>query len=104
MQIVTSFLMRRCTFLRAIKYFDSMISLFSEKVDERATLALYDLLEELNLPEGTTLSINNIPPAESGILFEGGRPVDISLANCFTMQDVVRELLQLLAKHGWPVD
>lgn len=40
---------------------------------------------------------NNLKDAKSGVLREGGKAVDISLANCYTLADVVRELVGLVA-------
>lgn len=77
-----------------------MISLFAEKENEQATLALYKTLKDINLPDNLGIAINNIKGAESGILREDGKVVDISLANCYTLEDVVRELVRLLAEQG----
>ena len=75
-----------------------MISLFAEKENEQATLALYRILESIELPEDVGITINNMRDAKSGVLLEDGRAVDISLANCYTLEDVVRELVGLVAK------
>lgn len=45
------------------------------------------------------ITINNLKGAESGVLRKDGKVVDISLANCYTLEDVVRELVFLLAKQ-----
>ena len=74
-----------------------MISLFVEKENEQATLALYRILESIDLPEDVGVTINNMRDAKSGILREDGKVVDISLANCYTLEDVVRELVGLVA-------
>lgn len=74
-----------------------MISLFAEKDNEQATLALYEILEGIGLPDNVSIAINNTRDAESGVLREDGKVVDISLANCYTMEDVVRELVGLVA-------
>ena len=75
-----------------------MISLFVEKENEQATLALYRILESIDLPDDAGITINNMRDAKSGILREDGKAVDISLANCYTLEDVVRELVGLVAK------
>ncbi|MCB0566387.1 MAG: hypothetical protein KDD01_18615 [Phaeodactylibacter sp.] len=75
-----------------------MISLFVEKENEQATLALYRILESIDLPEDVGVTINNMRDAKSGVLREDGKVVDISLANCYTLEDVVRELVGLVAK------
>ena len=74
-----------------------MVSVFVEKNNEKATLALYEVLDQLGLPEDVNLTINNLEGAESGILRENGKIVDISLANCFSLEDVVRELVEAFA-------
>lgn len=74
-----------------------MISLFAEKDNEQATLALYEILESIGLPDNVSIAINNTLDAESGVLREDGKVVDISLANCYTLEDVVRELVGLVA-------
>ena len=76
-----------------------MISLFVEKENEQATLALYRILESIDLPEDVGVTINNMRDAKSGILREDGKVVDISLANCYTLEDVVRELVGLVARQ-----
>ena len=75
-----------------------MICLFVEKENEQATLALYRILESIDLPEDVGVTINNMRDAKSGVLREDGKVVDISLANCYTLEDVVRELVGLVAK------
>ena len=44
-----------------------MISLFAEKENEQATLALYKILEGIGLPENVSIAINNTRDAESGV-------------------------------------
>lgn len=73
-----------------------MISLFVDKESDAATMQLYETLEQLDLPEDVHITINNLEGAESGVLREAGRVVDISLANCYSLEDVVRELIQLM--------
>lgn len=73
-----------------------MVSIFVEKENEQATLALYKTLEKIDLPAEINLTINNMEAAESGILRKEGNVVDISLANCYNLEDVVRELVSLL--------
>jgi hypothetical protein len=75
-----------------------MISLFVDKQSDEATMQLYQLLEAFALPQDVNLTINNIPGGRSGILVEDGRVVDIYLANCYTVEDVVRELIVLIAR------
>lgn len=75
-----------------------MISLFVDKQTDEATMKLYQLLDAFALPQDVNLTINNIPGGRSGILIEDGRVVDISLANCYTVEDVVRELIALIAR------
>lgn len=79
----------------------SGISAFADKRTEQATLRMCDLLEEIERPEGVRLTVNNLSNAESGVLrAEDDNPVtDISLAHCFTMEDVVRELIKLVAEQ-----
>jgi hypothetical protein len=40
--------------------------------------------------------------AQSGLLFEDGKLVDISLANCYTLEDMIRELIQLIGEYAVP--
>jgi len=75
-----------------------MISLFAEKENEVTTMDLYKVLSAFALPQEVRLSINNTQGGRSGILVEDGRVVDISLANCYTVEDVVRELIALIAR------
>lgn len=75
-----------------------MISLYVDKKSDRATQALHDLLERFQLPADVNLTINNLPEAESGVLRQSGRVVDISLAHCYTMEDVIRELIVVLSR------
>ena len=76
-----------------------MISLFVEKENEQATLALYRILESIDLPEDVGVTINNMRDAKSGGVREDDKVVDISLANCYTLEDVVRELVGLVARQ-----
>lgn len=73
-----------------------MISLFVDKQSDEATMPLYEALKKLDLPEEVNISINNLEHVESGMLRKEGRVVDISLANCYSMEDVVRELVRLM--------
>ena len=77
-----------------------MISLFADKNTDEATMQLYDVLEQFKLPEDVNVTINNLPNAESGLLFQEGKLVDISLANCYNMEDVVVSLIQLLSDYA----
>lgn len=77
-----------------------MVSIFVEKKNEETTLALSKTLEELDLPADVNLTINNIEKAESGILRKDGKVVDISLANCYTLEDVVQALVSLLVSES----
>ena len=77
-----------------------MISLFVDKNTDEATMQLYDILGQFNLPEDVNVTINNLPNAESGVLFQEGTLIDISLANCFKMEDVVVSLIQLLSDYA----
>ena len=74
-----------------------MISVFVNKETDEATMRLYHILDAYKLPDNVNITINNLKNAESGVLREDGKVVDISLANCYTMEDVVRELVGLLA-------
>ena len=74
-----------------------MISVFVNKETDEATMKLYHILDGLNLPDNVNITINNLKDAESGVLREDGKVVDISLANCYTLEDVVRELVGLVA-------
>ena len=73
-----------------------MISLYAEKETEQATLALYQQLEQIDFPEGLGITINNLAEAESGILRKEGKVIDISLAQCYTLQDALREMARLI--------
>ena len=42
-----------------------MISLFAEKENEQATLALYEILESIELPDNVGISINNTRDAKA---------------------------------------
>ena len=75
-----------------------MISVFVNKETDEATMKLYHILDGLNLPDNVNITINNLKDAESSVLREDGKVVDISLANCYTLEDVVRELVGLVAK------
>ena len=75
-----------------------MISVFVNKETDEATMKLYRILDGLNLPDNVNITINNLKDAESGVLREDGKVVDVSLANCYTLEDVVRELVGLVAK------
>jgi hypothetical protein len=79
----------------------SNISAFVDKETEQATQKLADLLRNIDRPDYVWLTINNLSDAESGVLRdERNAPViDISLAHCFTMEDVVRELIKLVAEQ-----
>ncbi|MCO6489602.1 MAG: hypothetical protein J5I98_14350 [Phaeodactylibacter sp.] len=76
-----------------------MISVFVNKETDEATMKLYHILDGLNLPDNVNITINNLKGAKSGILREDGKVVDISLANCYTLEDVVRELVGLVAEQ-----
>ena len=77
------------------------ISAFANKETEQATLEICNLLKQIELPEGVQLTVNNLRNAESGVLRirKGKKTVDISLAHCFTMEDVIRELIGLVAAN-----
>ncbi|MCB9304333.1 MAG: hypothetical protein H6566_27165 [Lewinellaceae bacterium] len=75
-----------------------MISVFVNKETDDATMAFYEILKNLELPEHIGISINNTKEAQSGILRKEGKVVDISLANCYSLEDVVRELVRLVAE------
>ena len=77
------------------------ISAFANKETEQVTLEMCNLLKQIELPEGVQLTVNNLSNAESGVLHtrKGKKIVDISLAHCFTMEDVVRELIGLVAAN-----
>ena len=76
-----------------------MISVFVNKETDEATMKLYHILDGLNLPDNVNITINNLKDAESGVLREDGNVVDVSLANCYTLEDVVRELVGLVARQ-----
>ncbi|MCB0565067.1 MAG: hypothetical protein KDD01_11885 [Phaeodactylibacter sp.] len=76
-----------------------MISVFVNKETDEATMKLYHILDGLNLPDNVNITINNLKDAESGVLREDGKVVDVSLANCYTLEDVVRELVGLVARQ-----
>ena len=75
------------------------IAAFVESDNEQVTLELTYILDKIEFPEGVQLAINNLSNAESGVKRsrKGDKIVDISLAHCFTLEDVVRELLVLVA-------
>ena len=76
------------------------ISLFAEKDTEKQTLALYDIINKFDLSPTPKLSINNTRDAQSGLLFRDDQLVEISLANCYNMEDVVVSLIQLLSDYA----
>ena len=75
------------------------ISAFVEMDNKEATRQLTFLLDHVELPQNVRLTINNLNNAESGVLrtHKGDRTIDISLTHCFTMEDVARELIKLVA-------
>ena len=75
-----------------------MIALFVAKENDEATTTLAQAMEAFDLPSDVQLTINNTKNGESGVLMDEGRVVDISLANCYSMEDVVRELMLLVIK------
>jgi len=79
-----------------------MVSLFAEKSNEQATLELYKTIQNQDLAKDVNISINNTLDAKSGLLFEDGKLVDISLANCYTPEDMIRELIQLMGDYAVP--
>ena len=79
-----------------------MISLFTEKTTDKPTMELYRVIEGFQLPEDINISINNTQDAQSGLLFEDGKLVDISLANCYTLEDMIRELIKLMGEYAVP--
>ena len=54
------------------------------------------------LPKNVDISINNTLEAKSGLLYEDGKLVDISLANCYTLEDMIRELIKLMGEYAVP--
>lgn len=79
-----------------------MVSLFVNKQTDKPTMELYQVIEGFQLPEDINISINNTEGAKSGLLFEDGKLVDISLANCYTPEDMIRELIQLMGDYAVP--
>ena len=79
-----------------------MISLFTEKATDKPTMELYRVIEGFQLPEDINISINNTQDAQSGLLYEDGKLVDISLANCYTLEDMIRELIKLMGEYAVP--
>ena len=79
-----------------------MIALFTEKGTDQPTVELYQVIEGFQLPEDINISINNTRDAKSGLLFEDGKLVDISLANCYTLEDMITELIRLMGEHAVP--
>ena len=73
-----------------------MIALFVEKENEQASLALRDALQNIPFPEQVQLTINNLEDAESGLRRHPDGLVEISLAQCFGLEDVVRELVKVV--------
>lgn len=47
------------------------------------------ILDRFNLPDNVDITINNLKGAESGLLRGDGKVVDISLANCYTLEKAV---------------
>jgi hypothetical protein len=72
------------------------IGLFANKETEQATLEFYEELAQIDFPEGLSITINNTTGAESGILREADQPVELSLANCYSLADAVREMARLI--------
>ena len=79
-----------------------MVSLFVDKQTDKPTMELYRVIECFQLPEDINISINNTREAQSGLLFEDGKLVDISLANCYTLEDIIRELIKLMGEYAVP--
>ena len=79
-----------------------MVSLFAEKSNEQATLELYNTIQSLGLAKNVDISINNTLEAKSGLLYEDGKLIDISLANCYTLEDMIRELIKLMGEYAVP--
>lgn len=79
-----------------------MVSLFAEKSNEQVTLELYKTIQNLGLPKDVNISINNTLDAKSGLLFKDGKLVDISLANCYTLEDMITELIRLMGEYAVP--
>ena len=59
-------------------------------------LALHKELEQIEFPVGLTITINNTADAESGTLYEEENLIELSLAHCYSLADVVRELTRLM--------
>ena len=72
------------------------IALFADKANEEATLALHQELEQIEFPAGLAITINNTANAESGTLYDEEKLIELSLAHCYSLADVVRELARLL--------
>ena len=66
-----------------------------------AHLTAPDLELPPDLHDGVQLTINNLREAESGVLRpqKGEKQIDISLAHCYSLEDVVRELIRLVAER-----
>lgn len=79
-----------------------MIALFTEKGTDQPTMEFYEIIESFQLPEDINISINNTREAESGLLFEDGKLVDISLANCYTLEDMITKLIRLMGEYAVP--
>ncbi|KGE88366.1 MAG: hypothetical protein ACE362_17170 [Phaeodactylibacter xiamenensis] len=79
-----------------------MVSLFVDKQTDKPTMELYQVIEGFQLPEDINISINNTRDAESGLLFKDGKLVDISLANCYTLEDMITELIRLMGEYAVP--
>lgn len=77
------------------------ISAFVEMDNKEVTHQLTFKLDEIEIPENVWITINNLRNAESGVLRtrKGDKTIDISLAHCFTIEDVVRELIKLVAER-----
>ncbi len=74
------------------------IGLFVDKESREATLLFHHQLQELDWPEELGLAINNIKGGHSSILLKDGNVAEISLANCYSLADMVRELARLILK------
>lgn len=75
-----------------------MIALFVTKDNDEATMPLAQAMQALDLPADVQVTINNTQGSKSGVLLDNGKVVDISLAGCYSLEDVVCELVRLLAE------
>ena len=66
---------------------------------EQPKLIQYCIRYDIGFTEDVGVTIKNMRDAKSGGVREDDKVVDISLANCYTLEDVVRELVGLVKRQ-----